>query len=74
MHDGHSIRGRQNDGGAAEGNTLRIDILQHPVINGWCDAERYLQLLLAKSLPTGTHSWTDPAGFEAEAQPPKRLV
>ena len=56
MHDRNSIRVRQNDGGAADSNTLRIDMLQYLVNNWWCDAEWYLRLLLARSLSTGIHS------------------
>jgi hypothetical protein len=73
MYNGHSIRGRQNDSSAAEGDTLRIDMLQYPVNNWWCDAEQYLQLLLARSLPTSTYSWTDPRRFRSRGSATETL-
>lgn len=70
MHDRRSIQARQNGGGAANGDTLRIDMIQYPAVNRWCDAEQYLRLLLARSLSADKHDWTDPAGVEeAGAQP-----
>jgi hypothetical protein len=34
-----AFRARQNSGGAADGDTLRIDIIQYPADNWECDAE-----------------------------------
>jgi len=42
MHDAHSIRVWWNDGGAADHDIMRIDIMQYVVDNGWRDAEQCL--------------------------------
>jgi hypothetical protein len=73
MYDRRSIEpGRMV---AADGDVLRIEMVQYLVHNGWCDVGWCLRLLLARSLSTGIHSWIDPADVkDAEAQPPKYLV